>query len=164
MRKEVEREMNKIKVEIYNYINNSWQDYTKYAIFPPKGANLLDEQLDEFELQLSRTKTSIFLPQTEIRLTITSKSKAKYSADMFEEVKARCDTPSAFTFTHNADNTITVERVINMFIASDNATERPIGKETYDHNLYLIELTKLLESYICDSITFTNPLGNNYTV
>lgn len=156
--------MNKFKIEIFDYTNKIWVDYTKYVVLPIKGASLLDEQLDEFELQLARTQTSIFLPQTEVRITITSTSKAKYTESMFEKVKARCDTPNAFTFIYNQNKTITVERVINMFIASDNATERPIGKGKYNHELYLIELTKLLESYICDSITFTNPLGNNYTV
>jgi hypothetical protein len=155
--------MNKFKIEIYDYINNQWVDYSKYALQPPKGANLLDEQLDEFEVQLTRTQTSIFYPQTEVRITLTSTSKAKYTNAMFEEVKSRCDNPNAFTFTYNSNKTITVERVINMLIASDNSTERPIGKGLYDHELYLIEITKHLESYLCDSITFTNPLEHNYT-
>lgn len=36
--------------------------------------------------------------------------------------------------------------------------------KTYKHKIYLVERTKLLEGTLCQSITFTNPLGNNYTV
>ena len=38
-----------------------------------------------------------------------------------------------------------------------------MGKGTYTHELYLIERTKLLEGILCQSMTFTNTLGNNGT-
>lgn len=56
-----------------------------------------------------------------------------------------------------------VVKNLYMIIASDNSFEFPIGKKTYTHNLYLIERTKLLEGILCQSITFTNSLGNTFT-
>jgi hypothetical protein len=56
-----------------------------------------------------------------------------------------------------------VVKNLYMIIASDNSFEFPIGKGTYTHNLYLIERTKLLEGTLCQSITFTNSLGNTFT-
>lgn len=50
----------------------------------------------------------------------------------------------------------------HMIVASDNVTELPAGSGRYKHELYLIELTKLLEGYIGQSLTFTNPLGKLY--
>lgn len=48
-------------------------------------------------------------------------------------------------------------------VASDNAYELPVGSGQYKHNIHLIEATKMLEGIYCQSITFTNSLGNNYT-
>ena len=47
-------------------------------------------------------------------------------------------------------------------IASDSATESPVGSGRYKHDLYLIELMKLTEGIICSSITFTNAKGKEY--
>lgn len=48
-------------------------------------------------------------------------------------------------------------------VASDNATEYPIGSGKYKHKLYLIERTKILEGVLCQTITFTNAKGKVYT-
>ena len=48
-------------------------------------------------------------------------------------------------------------------VASDNATEYPIGSGKYKHKLYLIERTKILEGVLCQTITFTNAMGKVYT-
>lgn len=59
------------------------------------------------------------------------------------------------------------ERKVNFLVASDNAVEvltaEKDGEKVYDHELYLIELTKTTEGFIGDSIAFTNVLGNDYT-
>ena len=36
------------------------------------------------------------------------------------------------------------------------------GENIYTHELMLIELTKIAENFIGDSISFTNALGNDY--
>ena len=48
-------------------------------------------------------------------------------------------------------------------IATDNAYEQERGTGRYEHQIYLIELTKIAEGYIGDNMTFTNALGNNFT-
>ena len=47
-------------------------------------------------------------------------------------------------------------------IASDTAVETPVGSGTYQHDIYLIERTKLLEGIVCSSLTFTNPTKRVY--
>ena len=47
-------------------------------------------------------------------------------------------------------------------VASDNAYELPVGSGKYRHDIHLIETTKMLEGIYCQSITFTNSIGNNY--
>ncbi len=47
-------------------------------------------------------------------------------------------------------------------IANDDAEEIQIGRGIYNHDLYLIEVTKTAECYIVDTLTFTNDLGRNY--
>ena len=71
-------------------------------------------------------------------------------------------------------NTIRQTYTINMFIAEDNSTQYPIyvheikrksgnmQQKTYSHELYLIERTKFLESFVGDNLTFTNTLGRSY--
>lgn len=47
-------------------------------------------------------------------------------------------------------------------VASDTSIELPVGSGKYKHQLYLIELTKLLEGILCQSLTFTNSIGRRY--
>ena len=67
----------------------------------------------------------------------------------------------------SATGTVSEERKVNFLVASDNAVEvhtaENDGEKVYDHELYLIELTKTTEGFIGDSIAFTNVLGNDYT-
>ena len=46
--------------------------------------------------------------------------------------------------------------------ARDSAVELPVGSGKYKHKLYLIEITKELEGVVCQSITFTNSLSNDF--
>lgn len=45
---------------------------------------------------------------------------------------------------------------------SDRVMRRMSGKKLYDHTLELVELTKLLEREVCDTMTVTNYLGHDY--
>ena len=154
--------MNKVNISIYDDKFDEWIDYTKYTALPFKGADIYDEQLDECELQLERISVKAFTPLSKVKIEIVNTSSAKFSLTQFNKIQARCDNPQNYTFIHNNDGTITVKRLIYMFVANDNAEEKPIGSDKYSHKIYLIELTKLLEGFIGDTITFTNPLGNNY--
>ncbi len=55
-----------------------------------------------------------------------------------------------------------VKKTLYMVVAQDKTREFPIGKKVYEHTLYLIERTKLLEGLLCQSITFTNSLGKDF--
>lgn len=48
-------------------------------------------------------------------------------------------------------------------LARDGSIRFPNWSETYKHDMYLLELTKLWEGILCPSMTFTNSLGANYS-
>lgn len=48
-------------------------------------------------------------------------------------------------------------------VSNDFSYESPPGSKRYDHEIVLIEQTKYLEGFLCDTLTFTNDLGRNYT-
>ena len=47
-------------------------------------------------------------------------------------------------------------------VANDKSVELPIGSKKYNHELSLIEATKLLEGIQCQTLTFTNSNGMSY--
>lgn len=47
-------------------------------------------------------------------------------------------------------------------VANDNSVEVPLGSGKYNHELSLIEATKLLEGIQCQTLTFTNSNGESY--
>lgn len=149
--------MNNYKIEIYQ--DGAWVQYR--AEFPIKFANLLNEQLDEAEIRLKRVAVQYFKPLTKVRITLINTPPAKFTEADFDRIQARAETN--VTYTYNSDKTITETKEFLFVVASDNATEICAGSRKYDHSLYLIESTKILEGFICDSITFTNALGQNYT-
>lgn len=150
--------MNNYKIEIYQ--DGAWVQYR--AEFPIKFANLLNEQLDEAEIRLKRVAVQYFKPLTKVKITLINTPLAKFTESDFGRIQARAE--ANVTYTHNSDKTITETKEFLFVVASDNATEiRKAGIGKYDHTLYLIESTKILEGFICDSITFTNALGQNYT-
>ena len=55
------------------------------------------------------------------------------------------------------------ENVFYYVIANDNATEFTPGSGLYNHELYLIEVTKIAECIVVDALTYTNDIGRNYT-
>ena len=151
--------MNNIEVAFFNEETKLWQDLTPYCVLPFKFSNLLDEQLDEAELQLTRVPSSItFAPQTKFKIKIVNNPKAKYPFNDYL-FPPNLITYEGITTSKQQDNSFKCEKEILMLVAEDNATEYPSGSNKYNHNIYLIEITKLLEGFIGDSITFTNSLG-----
>ena len=53
--------------------------------------------------------------------------------------------------------------ILDFVVSSDEASEIPPGSGMYDHELVLIESTKILERITCDTLTFQNNLGRTYT-
>lgn len=162
--------MNNFKIEIYNIENKEWEDYSKKAVFPLIMASLLDEQLDEVNLELKRVKKEIFLPNSICRLTIINTPSSKFNKQYTDGSNYATDNllprandfETALTSKINEDGTITQTKSIYFLTANDQAIEKPIKSGFYDHKIYLIEITKIMEGFIGDSITFTNPLGNTF--
>ncbi len=176
--------MNNQKIEIY--VDGKWQDFTANAVQPFKLSNLLDEQLDEASVTLKRTNKPYFQPLTRVRITYMTYSEARFTLDMVEGLIAESDytfkhegspitintwtsddknyiiTWTRYANDGSATGIVSEERKVNFLVASDNAVEvltaEKDGEKVYDHELYLIELTKITEGFIGDSITFTNAL------
>lgn len=51
---------------------------------------------------------------------------------------------------------------IDFIVAEDEAAEIPCGSGYYNHELMLIEPTKILERIPVETLTFTNNLGRTY--
>lgn len=156
------------KIYIYNYDTKEYVDYTNYGVFPPKFADLLDEQLDEAEIQLRNVPVEVFQQQTPVRIIITEKAENPYNVAMRYELSGRSDRAHNVSYTLT-DGVLTEEITLNMLVATDKSFNSPRGlknadgKLTYTHTLYLIERTKLLERFIGEGLTFTNALGNQWT-
>lgn len=55
------------------------------------------------------------------------------------------------------------DETLDYFVADDDCYENPVGSGCYEHTLTLIEPTKWLECFPLETLTFTNPHGNDYT-
>lgn len=122
-----------IKITSAIYVNGT--NFTPYLVQPIKWGNFLDERLDEMYLTLQSTKHRAFQPMDKVELVSTLTNPYR-------------------------DKTTTCHKFY--LIANDKATEEPIGSGRYTHELYCIELTKMLEMYVVDSLTFTNVLARIY--
>lgn len=118
------------------YINGI--NYTHYVVMPLKWGNFLDEQLDEMNLTLRRSKKRVFAPLTPVEIHLKNELYWGQTVDK------------------------TCEQVKQFIVANDSVTEVPVGKGLYDHELALIELTKIMECIVVDTCTFTNDIGRNY--
>lgn len=114
-------------------------NYTHYVVMPLKWGNFLDEQLDEMNITLRRSKRRVFAPLTPVEVHLKNEM-------YWGEVTDKTNT-----------------EVKQFVVANDSVTEVPNGKGLFDHELALIELTKVLECIVVDTCTFTNDLGRNYT-
>ena len=157
--------MNNFQVKILK--DNQWVDYTSKCVFPLKIADFLDEQLDEVNLFIKNTSTEYFVSQTIFAITLVNFPECVLSDSDIENIKKRSqnsDIEYTTIKTENAKGKRLKETITKYFLlATDNSVEKPIGSGKFEHQIYLIELTKILERFIGDSITFTNALGNNYT-
>ncbi len=124
-------------------IHSKMIDYTYYAVMPVKFAKLLDERLDECYLSLRHMKRKEFRPMTPVELTFNN--VIHYGSDEVTNLNDR--------ETHDR---------ICYFVANDRAVQSPVGSGLWNHDLYLIEITKYLEMFVMDSLTFRNSLGVNY--
>lgn len=159
----------KLKIGKTEYTENA---QVKIAI-PIKYGDLLDEQLDELNITLKLSEEEHFKPLTPVELEITEVCPARLNWEMVKEILAASDydwtidettksaTAPGFKISLNG-TTLTEVLKKDYIIASDNSLEIPLGSGRFTHELYLIELTKYLEGFIGDTLTFTNPLGNNY--
>lgn len=157
--------MNNFQVRMI--IENQQVDLTENCVFPLKIADFLDEQLDEVNLFIKNTSIEHFEPQTIVVITLVNEPDCILSLSDIENIKERSQNSNIVysqTRVSNTDGYKLKETVTKSFlVATDNSVEKPIGSGKYEHQIYLIEFTKYLERFVCDSISFTNALGNNYT-
>lgn len=126
-----------IKNSISVYIDG--KNITAHTVLPLKCANFLDERLDECQLSLRGVNKEHFAPLTPVEIIIDN---VLYWNEKLIDKQ--------------------VEKTYRFLIANDTATEMQIGTGLYNHDLYLIEVTKIAECYVVDTITFTNDLGRIY--
>ena len=149
--------MNQYSVKIKGTEFTDFTDFTDYAIYPLKWANLLDERLDEATLTLKFVPKSkqdgVFRPLSVVKLTITN-SPDTYQTEKQPEVAGVRQAISEKRLIQ-----ITDKRFI---VAKDTVYNNPIGGSFDTHELYIIEETKFLEAFMCDSLTFRNALLNRF--
>lgn len=162
--------MTNYSVSVFDEKAQQWIDYTKYAVMPIKFADLLDEQLDEAELTLKAIPVEYFRPLTLVKVNVRCENDAPISSRYFQKVLARAQTDIIESGGANGTYYERLERVF--IVANDSANEimglkvkRGVnaGKSVYNHQIYLIEITKIAEGFIGDALTYTNTLGNDYT-
>ena len=129
------------KNEIYVYIDGI--NRSSKVVLPLKWGNFLDEQLDECRLALRAVKgVEIFAPLTPVDIVLNN--------EMYFGVNSR----------RAVDKKTVVKHYL---VADDSVVETQLGSGLYNHDLYLIEVTKAAECVVVDTLTFTNDLGRNYT-
>lgn len=115
------------------------RNYTHYTVMPLKWGNLLDERLDEMYLSLRRCPVEVFKPLTPVEIHFTNR------------------------FYYGSKTIDTQTQVKRYIVANDpQAVESPVGSGRWNHDLYIIELTKYLECIVVDTNTITNDLGRTY--
>ncbi len=119
------------------YINGRSKTYS--AVMPPKFGNFLDERLDEATISLRYSHDKIYAPLSPVEITRYNELYWSEQGDGMKRIK-----------THY------------LVVAEDSSTESPPGKKHYNHELYCIEVTKVAERVVVDSITDTNVMGRNY--
>lgn len=191
MREEVEQVMNRTEIRIMNMDNGEFADYTDYMVNNYKEAQLLDEQLDEATITLKRVNFDFVNPLTIVEIKVINEPEAKFTRAFFGRLLDDSDyeidgnpfnnsinefnsTDGKLHFVYDTQtHRIKQEKTINYVVANDNAVKILKASQVItdgeakainlnNHEMYLIEMTKILEGFIGDSLTFTNALGNNY--
>lgn len=112
---------------------------TGKTVVPLKGGDFLDERLDEGVLSLRGVKLPPLPPCTPVE--IVRKNTLYFG---HTDVDTQTDTTQ-------------------YIVADDTAEEVTPGTGLYNHELSLIEVTKALELYIVDTLTYTNAIGRTFT-
>lgn len=111
---------------------------TPNFVYPLKIGNFLDERLDECNVSLRLIDEDDFEPLTPVEIKINN-TLYFGSFSVIEENTYYC------------------------VVANDDAHEVIVGSGRYNHELYCIEVTKVAECCVVDTLTFTNDLGRTYT-
>ena len=134
-------------------------DYTKYAVYPLKWGNLLDERLDEAYVTLKFVPKSLqdgaFRPLSLAKIVISNTPDTNQEGEQDEVFGID---QNLNQITHRLTQT-TNKRFL---VARDTVYNNPIGGNFDTHELYIIEETKFLEAFICDTLTFRNALLNRF--
>lgn len=113
---------------------------SSHTVMPLKWGDFLDERLDECQLSLRAIKKQIFAPLTPVEIEINNELYFKRNQTEMLRKKTKY-----------------------YVVANDVATETQIGSGLYNHDLTLLEVTKVAECYVVDTTTITNDLGRSYT-
>lgn len=115
---------------------------TSNTVMPIKWANFLDERLDEGYVTLSKIKRKEpFKPLTPVEIV--------YKNTVY--------------FGELSNSAYKKEITKQYVVAIDTVLESPNRSGRYNHDIYFIEITKIAERCVVDTITFTNDLGRSYT-
>lgn len=183
--------MNRTEIKIMDMDNGEFTDYTDYLVNNYKEAQLLDEQLDEATVTLKRVNFDFINPLTIVEIKVINEPEAKFTRQFFGRLIADSDYEIEEDTSDLSGNgykskdgklkvvydsntkRIKQEKTIHYVVANDNAVKVLKASKVItdgeakainlsNHEMYLIEMTKILEGFIGDSLTFTNALGNNY--
>lgn len=134
-------------------------DFTNYAVYPLKWGNLLDERLDEAYVTLKFVPKSLqdgaFRPLSLAKIVISNTPDTNQEGEQDEVFGID---QNLNQITHRLTQT-TNKRFL---VARDTVYNNPIGGNFDTHELYIIEETKFLEAFICDTLTFRNALLNRF--
>ena len=133
-------------------------NYTDYAIYPLKWGNLLDERLDEAYVTLKFVPKTLqdgaFRPLSLVKLIIYCEPDTYQT-----ELQPETDGVEQELLENNRLRQFTEKRFL---VAKDTVYNNPIGGDFDTHELYIIEETKFLEAFICDTLTFRNALLDRF--
>ena len=134
-------------------------DFTKYAVYPLKWGNLLDERLDEAYVTLK------FVPKSLQDGAFRPLSLAKIVISNTPDTNQESEQDEVFGIDQNLNqitHRLTQTTNKRFLVARDTVYNNPIGGNFDTHELYIIEETKFLEAFICDTLTFRNALLNRF--
>lgn len=133
-------------------------DFTNYAVYPLKWGNLLDERLDEAYVTLKfvpkTLQDGVFRPLSLVKLIIYCEPDTYQT-----ELQPETDGVEQELLGNNRLRQFTEKRFL---VAKDTVFNNPIGGDFATHELYIIEETKFLEAFICDTLTFRNALLDRF--
>ena len=112
---------------------------TDRLVLPVKLSGLLDESLDEAVVTLRHVPKEVFLPLTPVEIRVSN------------------------AVGWNGEEGEREEKTYYYVVSGDTAEESPVGSGLYNHELALVEVTKIAECIVVDTLTYTNDIGRIYT-